>query len=221
MRAIVLGLPGSGTSYITSVMREAGWKVPCPYVASRSYPTHEILWLREVNERALRGWRPSRFSPRARVDGSKERVIDARIAIQKADARCARWVFKNPESVVTWEKIWSRFRWDLIVGVYRHPIGTIDSIHRDHLPESVHERPSCDLELAWSHWNERILDVADVLVRFPDASGLARRLGLARTPDPLDDLITNAVDGPVPAWSQNLWVRLEGARCASTTAART
>lgn len=220
MRAIVLGMPGSGTSYFTGIMRAAGWDVPCPYVSSRRYRTHEILWHREVNMRALRGWRPSRFSPRARVAGGHEILTDARIAIEKADAQCPRWVFKQPESVVTWGKVWSHFRWDLVVGVYRHPSGNIASIRRDHLNPEVHKR--VDLKRAWLHWNATILGAASVVVRFPDdGAAFAAHLGLDAETTFKPHLVTNDVDGPVPGWSADRWEELEGARCESTTAART
>lgn len=219
MRVLVLGMPGSGTSYFAGIL-DAGGIVS----AGMSYSgmpwkgCGESCALREFNRRALDGWRPSRFGPAPRVRVDEHDIRAMRAVVELADAAHDRWHFKNPESVLLWDSIWSRVEWDAVLGIYRHPLGTIASVARDHLPPSACAR--YDLEQTWCRWNEIVLRASSRVFRFPyDGQALARMFDLGDPEEPTQKYVTNPVDGPVPEACEDVWNRLEEARCASTTAA--
>jgi hypothetical protein len=218
MRVLILGLPGSGTSCVADIYHRAGFFGGEPYFAKGAYPypTHESLLGRAVNRIVLGGahrdWPSWRWHDdyRPRNPYSDPEVFAfGDWFVEYMDAH-GDWFFKNPESLLTWTAFWRRFRWDEVIGVYRHPEEAVRVLHST--------QKACYRRAVWNRYARRLVQAATRTVRFPDdMPALAQELGVECPFNPQLRKTRVDYDPSGSRWCQEWWTELEGRRCPSMT----
>jgi len=216
LKALILGIPGSGTSYFAGLMSALGWTDAPPTFskASHGYASHESVLGRAVNRLAFgetetpwptRRWHAHYPTPNPTND--PECFALAHHFVTSNDERGKDWYFKNPESVQFFSTIWNQFEWDFVVGAYRHPDDSVETIHSQ---QRTHHK-----QMAWLRWMRVILDSSTVLVRFPDDAArlcdalgvdVPERFGMARGRP------RNRSEHEPEAWASEIWHELEASR---------
>ncbi len=213
MRALIVGLGASGTSYYAQLADRMGWRCPRPHKGRMPFDTFESRDGREINETLLARTKHI-YDPGLSVPlPSKTLIRKAQRFINSADQSYTRWMFKDPRSTVTYHRLWRHFNWDLRIFVYRNPAHTLASILKWHVADT--KLNAADLERMWMLWTRHFLDDADVhFIRFPgDESRLAALLGTAIPKDTaFDDSALSHDPAPIPDWAQPIWAHLERRR---------
>jgi hypothetical protein len=212
-------MPGSGTSCVAEVYARAGFFGGAPYFSKGGYgyETHESMLGRAVNRIVLGGtqrdwpsWRwHDDYRPRNPYSDPEVFAFGAWF-INWMDAHGADWFFKNPESLLTWNGFWDRFRFDRVVGVYRHPEESIRTLHST--------QKACYRRGVWNRYSRRMLQAAHHTIRFPDdVAALAESMDV-ESPLRKEIIKTNHNGDPSRLrWCATRWKELEEARWLSTT----
>lgn len=220
-RLIILGLPGAGTSFWAQTLVSMGWVSPPPYEGRRPYPTFESRDLREVNERMMPGglMTPDRFKEGFVVKEPDEETVQlAQRFVLMSSGTNEKFFLKNPESTLTFERMWSRWDWDHVVGVYREPTANVTSLWKSHLASSVRRTrrvTHTDLAGAWLRWNASLVKHATLRVRFPPCDDHFARFCEAIGDVPDDsagfdaDLVHSEEPDHIPNWAADMWRELE------------
>ena len=213
MRAIILGLPGSGTSYYAGLLKALGFEAGETFARGRyPYPTYESLLGRAINRLALgqeqktawpkHRWAPN-YEPRSYAADSELKALADQFC-KLMDKAHENWFFKNPETLLVWNRLWNRIEWDLVLGVYRHPQESIERIHW--------ARVEGKLRKTWLRHTETIVRVADMTACFPgDEEAVCEALGFG-VPDTWVSRDKTSRDD-IPEWAAERWNELEEKRC--------
>lgn len=222
MKALILGLPGSGTSYFAGLLSALGWSdAPPTFAIGRyGYQTHESLLGRAVNRVAIgdseKAWPVRRWHSQYDVrDPSEDRECCALAAylVKMNDRARKDWYFKNPESLMFFESVWSKFKWDYVIGIYRHPTECMKTMHSN--------QPRPGRRDSWCKWMDRLLAYSTVIVRFPgDEDRLCDSLGVGVPKEfkPAKGRPRTCVETDPEPWARDTWERLESARWEMETA---
>ena len=224
MKALILGIPGSGTSYFADLLSHLGYS-DCAPTFSRvdyGYPTHESLLGRAVNRIAIghsgQSWPVERWGDQYRPrnpfnDPELHHVADYFVAMQ--DMHFRRWYFKNPESLMFFDTVWKRHQFDHVIGVYRHADESVQTMHSNQV-RGARRR-------SWLKWSRRLIKHSTILVRFPDDAGrLCAALGetLPEKFSTVPGFPTHKHLNPPRDWATEVWGQLEEHRW-NTLATRT
>ena len=212
MRAIILGLPGSGTSLFAQLLVSAGWVAPPPYEGHRPYPTFESKHVRDINATMIGGrvGNYGRFRPDFEVSTPTEFAVrQAQDFILHSDAGHRKWFIKNPECTLTYPLLWKQWEWDHVIGVYRDPTANVASM-RSHTKDGAEVRKQ-----GWVLWNSIIVHNATVTARFPptqtELANLCEKLDIVPGPGfEFDPSKMNSREGKViPKWATKTWEMLD------------
>ena len=217
MRVLILGLPGSGTSCVADIYQRAGYFGGEPYFSRGvyPYPTCESLLGRAVNRIILgseaKDWPSWRwhddFCPRNPY--SDIEVFTLGHWFVNEQDKHGDWFFKNPESLLNWTAFWSRFEWDEVIGVYRHPEESIRTLHST--------QKACHRRNVWNRYSRRMLQAVTRTVRFPDdMDELAANFGVESPYAPHLRKTQVDYDPAGSTWCRRQWLELEARRCPST-----
>lgn len=211
-RAIIMGVPGSGTSTFAQLLTSSGWVAPPPYEGNRPYPTFETKLVRDVNA-SMMGGSVSRYN-RFRDDfevalPDDPTILAAQQFILHTDCAYDRWFVKQPEITLTYPLLWNKWEWDFVIGVYRDPTACVRSM-------GAHTKdPAPVRRRGWVRWNSIILENASMTVRFPPSPPELKAFCKALDIKPGADFKIDYAHAcrnegrTIPSWAAETWARLE------------
>jgi len=214
MRAIMLGLGASGTSYYAALADRMGWITPQPHKGHMPFPTHETKRGREINERMVSEYGHHVYDTEAFVPLAPDAIAsEAQMFVADMDDEHDRWLFKDPRSTLTFGAIWQQFSWDKIICVYRHPGDTTASLKKHHVRGPLAEESS--LRTLWTQWSQLMLCLPDAeFIRFPgDEARLAVILGCELPADTgFRPGLNHGSSAAIPDWASAAWDAMETCR---------
>jgi len=214
MRAIMLGLGASGTSYYSALADRMGWITPRPHKGHMPFPTHETKRGREINERLVSEFGHHVYDIEAFVPVAPDAIAcEAQMFVADMDDEHDRWLFKDPRSTITFGALWRQFDWDRIICVYRHPGDTTASLKKHHVRGPLAEYRS--LRMLWLRWSQLMLGLTDAeFVRFPgDEARMADILGCELPDDTgFKPDLNHGAAARIPAWASSAWDAMEARR---------
>lgn len=214
MRAIMLGMGASGTSYYAALADRMGWVTPRPHKGHMPFPTHETKRGREINERLVSEFEHHVYDTETLISAAPDAIIcEAQMFVADMDDEHDRWLFKDPRSTLTYDALWRQFEWDRIVCVYRHPDDTMASLRKHHVRGPLAEDLS--LRKLWLRWSQIMLRLPDAeFVRFPGGEAeLADILGCELPGDTgFKAGLNHGAAADIPDWAADAWDALEARR---------
>jgi len=214
MKAIMLGLGASGTSYYSALADRMGWITPRPHKGHMPFPTHETKRGREINERLVSEFEHHVYDTEALITVAPDAIAcEAQMFVADMDDGHDRWLFKDPRSTLTFDAIWRQFNWDRIICVYRHPDDTTASLKKHHVRGSLAEDVS--LRTLWLQWSKLMLRLSIArFIRFPGDEAKLADILECEIPDDtgFKSGMNHGVAVDIPDWAEAVWGELEARR---------